>query len=347
MTNSGASSLLAALAALKEKYCWKDGDDVIVPAVSFIATSNIVMQLNMKPVFVDVEREYYGIEPKKVLDAITPRTRCIIPVHLFGMPCQMDAIMAIAEEYKLPVIEDSCQTMFARFNGQAVGSFGEIGCFSTYVAHHLPTGVGGLCTTNDPELAIVIRSLINHGRDSIYLSIDDDQNKTGEERQLIISKRFSFVRMGYSFRTTELEGALGLAEFENHEEMINRRQENGAFLTEELSKLDNYLQLPALRPGAEHSYMMYPIVLRSEPKKELVYYLEENGIETRDMLPITNQPYYQRTFNLNEDDFPVAKWINQHGFYVASHQDLTTEERQHIVSTIFNFFRKKHGGRIT
>lgn len=341
MTNSGTSSLMIALAALKNRHGWQDGDEVIVPAVTFIATSNVVLQLNMKPVFVDVDPVYYELDPAKIEAKITPRTRCIIPVHLFGCPCDMDPIMKLAEKHKLRVIEDSCETMFTRYRGKSVGAFGDIGCFSTYVAHILTTGVGGICTTNDPDLAIQLRSIMNHGRDSIYLSIDDDDNKSKEELEIIAKRRFSFVQMGYSFRVTEMEGALGLAELEDREEMLQARQENGHFLIEKLSRWSEHLQLPTLRPDAGHAFMMLPIVMRNEPKTAIVNHLEEHGIETRDMLPLINQPFYKRLFDINEDEYPVAKWINNNGFYVGCHQGLSELEKDYMLSMFDSFFMKK------
>ena len=181
MSNSGTSSLHIALQTLKTLHNWEDGDEVIVPATTFVATTNIVIHNNMKPVFVDIEPEYYGIDTKLIREKITEKTRCIIPAHLFGMPCQVDEIMDIAREYNLKIIEDSCETMFAEFDGNPVGSFSDIACFSTYTAHILITGVGGISVTSNPEYAITMRSLVNHGRDSIYLSIDDDKNKTLEQ----------------------------------------------------------------------------------------------------------------------------------------------------------------------
>ncbi|MBN2382957.1 DegT/DnrJ/EryC1/StrS family aminotransferase [bacterium] len=342
MTASGTCALFLALAALKKKYGWHDGDEVLVPACTFIATSNIVLQLQMKPVFIDVDPIYYEMDPDKIEPAITDRTRCVIPVHVFGHPCDMDRIMSIAHTYNLRIIEDSCETMFTRLNGKSVGSFGDIGCFSTYIAHILATGVGGLCTTNEPDLAITIRSLMNHGRDSIYLNIDDDKNKSPEELQIIIKRRFSFVQMGYSLRVTELEGALGLAELEEHEDMMRKRWQNGQYFIKNLEPLTEYIQLPSIRPGAGHAFMMFPIMLRHEPKEELVNYLEANGIETRDMLPLTNQPFYRETLALCEDDFPVAKWINHNGFYIACHQGLSELEKQYMVTVMTDYFRRKH-----
>ncbi|MBI3542152.1 MAG: DegT/DnrJ/EryC1/StrS family aminotransferase, partial [Deltaproteobacteria bacterium] len=301
----------------------------------------MVLQLNLKPVFVDVDPVFYELDPAKIEAAITPRTRCLIPVHLFGSPCDMDPIMAIAKRHGLRVVEDSCETMFTKYKGRSVGSFGDVGCFSTYVAHILTTGVGGLCTTNDPELAISLRSLMNHGRDSIYLSIDDDKDKTKEELQMIVARRFSFVQMGYSFRVTEMEGALGLAEFENHAEMMAKRRANGDFFNERLKRLGDSIQLPTVRPESGHAFMMYPIVLKKEKKTELVNFLEQNGIETRDMLPLINQPFYKELFKLDENQFPVAKWINENGFYIASHQDLSDDEKEYIVERLDAYFSER------
>lgn len=334
MSNSGTSALHIALAALKEIHGWKDGDAVIVPAVTFIATSNIVLHNNMKVTFVDVEPDYYEIDPLKIEDAITPRTRAIIPVHLFGQPCDMDSISSIAKKHDLKIIEDSCETMFASYKGTPAGSLGDIGCFSTYVAHLITTGVGGLNTTNNPEYAVKIRSIMNHGRDSIYLSIDDDDQKSPEEMKTIISRRFSFVSLGHSFRATEMEAALGLAQVEEWEHLILPRRKHAALLTEGLQDVSHLIQLPRIRPHTDHSFMMYPIVLKKEKKERVVNILESKGIETRDMLPLTNQPVYKKCLGIKELDFPVAKWINESGFYVGCHQDLTHEQLLYMITTI-------------
>ena len=176
MCNSGTSALQIALAALKEVHGWKDGDEVLVPALTFVATSNVVLYNGLTPVFVDVEPDYYELDAAKIEARITERTRAIIPVHIAGLPCDMDPIMEIAARHGLRVVEDSCETMFSRYKGKAVGSFGDIGCFSTYAAHVITTGVGGLCVTSDPELNVILKSLMNHGRDSIYIRMDDDQD---------------------------------------------------------------------------------------------------------------------------------------------------------------------------
>ncbi len=336
--NSGTSALHIALAALKEKYGWSDGDEVIVPATTFIATSNIVIHNNMVPVFVDVDSRTYNINPSLIEEKITDKTKAMIPVHLFGMPADMDPIMEIAEKYNLKIIEDSCETMFARYKGKRVGSFGEIACFSTYIAHFLVTGIGGLCTTNDPDDFIMLRSLMNHGRDSIYLSIDDDRNITKEKLHETIDKRFKFVRLGHSFRATELEAAIGLGQFEKRESIIARRREIARKFIQGLNDLSDYIQLPFIPENVEHNFMMFPIVVRKESKTELIRFLEDNNIETRDMVPLLDQPVYEEIFNIKSSDYPVSDWILKSGFYIGSHQFISDEEIDYVIEKFHEFY---------
>lgn len=340
LSNSGTSSLQVALAAMKEKWRWSDGDEVIVPALTFIATSNIVLQNGMKVVFVDIDPRTYNIDPAKIEAAITPKTRVIIPVHLFGLPCDMNAICKIAQKYNLKILEDSCETMLVSAQGRKVGSRGDIACFSTYMAHLIITGVGGLSLTNDDELAVMMKSYLNHGRDSIYLKIDDDKNTDSTESLFkIVDRRFSFVRMGYSYRVTEMEAALGLAQIERKNEIINVRKNNAARLTEGLRALGEFLQLPFAPDGFEHAFMMYPIVLKNGLKRDpLIIFLEERNIETRYMVPLINQPYYLKLFGDLSSKFPNADYVNKHGFYIGCHKALGTAELSFIIATFKEYF---------
>jgi perosamine synthetase len=332
LSNSGTSSLHVALQTLKELHGWRDGDEVLLPALTFVATVNVVLHNGLKPVLVDVEPDYYGLDILRLEQAITPRTRAIMPVHLFGQPCNIVDVAAAAERYGLKVIEDSCECMFVGQMGKSAGAWGDVGCFSTYVAHLLTTGVGGIATTNDPEIAAVMRSLVNHGRDGIYISIDDDQGKHGAALKEVINRRFRFERIGHSFRITELEAALGLAQLETWAEMIATRQRNAAYLTSALAPLSDVLQLPAVRPGTGHAFMMFPLVLRDHPKAALCAFLEERGIETREMLPLTNQPAY--TGWCDPSHYPVADWINRNGFYIGCHQDLSIDDLDYMIDAI-------------
>ncbi len=343
MVNSGTSALRIAFACLKEVEGWKDGDEVLVPTITFVATVNTIISNGLKPVFVDVDSRTYNIDPKKIEDKITKRTRAIVPVHMMGQPCDMAPIMKLVKKHKLKVVEDSCETMFTKDRGQVVGSFGDISCFSTYIAHLIIAGVGGLAVTSNPKYAEVLRSLANHGRDNIYISIDDDDNKKGKLFKQIIARRFRFVRPGYSFRVTEFEGALGCAALKTAPGMMKVRKRNGEYLTKHLRHLERYMQLPWFPAHSNHAFMMYPIVVKKDSgidKQDLVNYLEERGIETRDLMPLINQPYLKKMYKLKESDYPVAEWINGNGFYIGCHQKIGLPELEYIVRTLSEYFKK-------
>ncbi|MFH0927250.1 MAG: DegT/DnrJ/EryC1/StrS family aminotransferase [Candidatus Micrarchaeota archaeon] len=341
MSNSGTSALRVAIAALKEKRGWKDGDEILIPAITFIATSNVVLMQGLVPVFVDVEPDTYNLDPKQLEKHLTGRTVCIMPVHLAGLPCDMEPIMEFAKKHNLAVVEDSCENMFAKYKGKPVGSFGDVGCFSTYVAHILVSGVGGLSITNDDELAVMMRSLCNHGRDSIYLSIDDDDHLSGKELGMVMERRFKFVRPGFSFRVTEFEGALALAQFERREEILEKRRQNAKILSEGLADLQECLQLPSCPADRNHVFMFYPLVCKGGADRgKLTLYLEESGIETRPLLPLINQPFYVKMYGDLEKKYPVAANLNKNGFYIGIHQHLGKKELEHVVRRMHKYFGK-------
>jgi perosamine synthetase len=339
--NSGTSALQVAVQALKETYGWADGDEVLVPALTFIASSNVVLHNRLRPVFVDIEPEYFGVDPEQIERRITPRTRAIMPVHMFGQAADMEPVAAIAREHNLRIIEDSCEAMFVRYRGRPVGSWGEAACFSTYVAHLIVTGVGGLALTDDGDLAITLRSLINHGRDGIYLAPDADAVDDPRKLWEIVDRRFAFVHLGHSYRATEMEAALGLAQLQRKDEIIGAHQRNAAHLTDGLRPFAEHLQLPAVRPQSEHAFMMYPLVIR-DPKvsrDDLVRHLEERRIETRYLMPLLSQPVYRRLFGDLEAQYPVARRITRQGFYIGCHQGLTQADLDYVLETFAQFFR--------
>jgi perosamine synthetase len=341
MCNSGTSALQIALAAIKEREGWQDGDEVLVPAVTFISTSNVVLYNNLTPVFVDVEPDYYCIDPQDIERRLTPRTRAIMPVHVAGLPAEMDPIVDIAKGKGLSIIEDSAEAMFVRYRGHPVGSFSSIGCFSTYVAHVISTGVGGLCVTNDPEYHVRLRSLMNHGRDSIYIRIDDDRDLEGDRLFEVASRRFTFARLGHSFRATEMEAALGLAQIDEREAILARRLEIATRFNSGLSSLGQFLQLPLARPECEHAWMLYPLVIRDSAvtRDSLVRYLEDHQIETRFLLPLINQPVYRRIFGNLDDKYPVAARLNRDAFIIGCHPEISDEEVHYVIDCFHGFFR--------
>lgn len=326
VSNSGTSSLVVALQAMKELYGWHDGDEVIVPALTFVATVNAVLHNNLKPVLVDVNPLTFNIDPDIIEQAITTKTRCIIPVHLFGRPAEMFYIREIAYLNGLKILEDSCETIGTSTGGKSVGSWGDIGCFSTYAAHHLVTGVGGMATTNDEDLAEIMRSLVNHGIDLSELPMGREYDPSW------LSRKFRFTRVGHSFRITELEAAIGVTQLSGIPKSIERRQQNAMYLTNKLMGVTSKMFLPV--PHHNHTWMVYPLVLVGDIKWPLMNFLNKHGIECREMVPLTNQPCY----NFKEWEYPVADHINQSGFYIGIHQDLTEYQLDYVTDVFVDWF---------
>lgn len=313
-TSSGTSALKIALHALKDRYGWKDGDEVIIPAVTFVATMNVVLMNNLKPVLVDVDLKTVNINPELIEEAITKKTRAIIPVHLLGQPVDMEAIMKIARKHKLRVVEDSCETMFVN------KIKGDVACFSSYLAHLLVTGVGGFIATNDKKLATVMRSMMFHGRDESYLNIDDKPQD--------ISKRFYFPRFGYSDRMTELEAALGLADLDDWKGMIRQRQHNATYL---MRHLPSGMFSP-VTDIKKHAFMFFPLFV--DRRDELMLHLEKRGIQTRTMMPLTTQPVVKPYLKRK---YPAASYVNRHGLLIGCHQYLTHEQLEHVIKSLEEF----------
>lgn len=330
MCNSGTGALQLALQALKERYGWPDGAEVIVPAMTFVATVNIVLFNRLTPVLVDIDPLAYTMDPARLAEAITPNTVAVIPVHLFGQPADMTAIMEIARSRNLRVIEDSAEAAFVRHRGQSVGSFGDFACFSTYMAHLVTTGVGGLALTNDERNARLFASLMNHGRNPIYTRIDDDEGLPDDDLLRVVWSRYEFTSIGQSFRVTEMEAALGIGQLERAAAMLERRRRVAGWLTDTLAH--PALQLPTVAEGNEHSWMMYPIVAPGL-RDSLVSALERAGVETRMLMPILNQPCYRGVIEPRHP-VPVATSYLDFGFYIGCHQGMTVDDVGHIGAVV-------------
>lgn len=318
-TSSGTAALKISLHALKDKHGWKDGSEVIIPSVTFVATMNAVLMNNLKPVLVDVQVETANINPALIEKNLTRNTVAILPVHLLGQPAEMDEIMKIAKKHKLEVIEDSCETMFVN------KLRGTTACFSTYIAHLLVTGVGGFILTNDDKLAVTMRSMLFHGRDSSYLNIDDKPKE--------IWKRFYFPRHGYSDRMTELEAAIGLGELDGWGDMLAKRKYNAGYIKFNLVKVElPFIGFPWVGVD-KHSFMFLPMY--AERRDELMVYLEKNGIQTRTMMPLISQPI---TKPYLKKKYPVAKYIEEHGILLPVHQYLKKKDLDYMIEKIRSFY---------
>lgn len=349
MCNSGTTALQLALETLKEVDNWDDDAEILCPAITFIATSNACFHTGLKVKFVDVDPITYNMDPDDIEKHITEKTKCIIPVHTFGMPCDMKRIMEVARKHHLRVIEDCAEAHFAKVDGQTVGSFGDLSAYSTYVAHTITTGVGGIVCTNEEKYAEILRSLVAHGRACTCerCVASDGKNVCSKRMQTELDRRFMFVRLGYSYRVGEIEGALGLAQLERKDEIMDKRHENARYLIDKLSKYEELLQLPRCGDNVDHTYMMFPIVVRKESGiscKHLVEYLEKNNIETRPMLPLLNQPIYKKIFGEDiEKNYPNAEYIDHNGFYIGCHHGMEQGDLDYVVQVIGAYLEKDNG----
>jgi len=337
LSASGTDSLRAALHAMMIKYNWNWGDEVIVPATTFVASVNVIEQVGLVPVLVDVEPDMYCIDTKSAYAAITEDTVAVMPVNLLGQPADLDSIYLMAFNEGLAIVEDSCEAMFVRHHGVPVGSWGDVGVFSFYMAHLITAGVGGIAITDDEFLASTMRSLLNHGRSPEYISIDDDDNLVDDELARIIRQRYAFQYQGYSSRITEMQAAMARMQLRDWGQAI------ASVLTAGLSKHAGKLQLPAEREAGEHAYMMYGIVVKEGSKWPLMLHLERNGVETREMLPIVNQKMYAPYVADSAKrgiDLSVSKWLIGGGFYIGCHQGMSDEDAEYVCQIVDDFFQK-------
>ena len=309
--NSGTNALKIALCALRESRGWPAGSEVIVPAVTFVATWNAVRMAGLTPVLCDVD-ETLNINVNAF--APTSRTVAALPVHLLGRPADSSLFRSAGYLFRsagYTVLEDSCECAFVD-----TGLKGTAACYSFYASHHLVTGVGGMVCTNDPDLAELCRSYSFHGRDVSYLSKDDLRPANAPDR-------FRFPRSGFSDRAGELEAALGLGGLTEWRELFARRLANARYLADALER--SFVE--------GHAYMFFPYF--SERRDELVAHLEAAGVETREIMPLTNQPILAGL--VDPTAFPVADRVNRTGLLLPCHPYLTERDLDRIVAAVHSF----------
>jgi perosamine synthetase len=301
-TSSGTTALQTAILV----HGIGPGDEVITTPFTFIASANAVLFSGAKPVFVDIDERTYNIDPYLIEEAITPRTKAILPVHIFGNPCDMDAIMDIAARHGLVVIEDACQAHEATVKGRKVGSFG-VGCFSFYPTKNITTAEGGIITTSDDELADRARLIRNHG-----------------QRQ-----RYYHEAIGYNFRMTEIQAAIGLVQLGKLEQFTTARRANAEYLTQRLKGVI----IPYEAPGCRHVYHQY-VIRVPDGRDQLADHLRERGIATGIYypLPVHKQVAYQRLGYA--DHLPVAEKVSREVLALPVHPALTQEDLAKIVEGV-------------
>jgi dTDP-4-amino-4,6-dideoxygalactose transaminase len=342
--SSGTDADVLALAVLHDLGA-RRGDEVIIPALSFVATGNAVVHAGFTPVFVDIERETLNIDPSRIEAAITERTRAIMPVHLMGKPADMDAIQAIATRHNLLVIEDAAEAHGATYKGRSAGALADMGAFSLYLAHIISTGEGGIITTNNEEFADILRSLRSHGRAckckqcTINLASKHCPKRfRGEDGEDI---RFIFERIGYSCKMNEMEAALGLGNIEIYKDIVQKRRENLLHVLERFDRFSPFLATIAEGPDETIGPHAIPIVIQEQAsfsRAQLTRHLEKHGIETRTLfvsMPTQCAGFASLGYTLGE--FPNAEYMGRQGIHIGVHQDLGLEEMDYVLHTIGNF----------
>lgn len=340
--SSGTDAVALALAVLYDLGA-KRGDKIILPALSFVATGNAVLQAGFTPVFVDIDRKTLNIDSAKIEAVITKETKAILPVHLMGKPADMDAINAIARKHHLYVIEDAAEAHGAVYKGKNAGTLSDMAAFSLYVAHIITTVEGGVVTTNNSDFAQVLRSLRSHGRackcESCVLNTASAYCAKRFEYDTDI--RFVFERIGFSAKMNELEAAIGIGNLDLYEEIVKRRRRNLYYLMEKFKRFNPYLVTIEKEPYEEIGPHAFPIILQEGTKftrGQLVGYLEKKGIDTRTLFSAmpTQCPGFS-FLGYKEGDFPNAEYIGKNGIHIGVHQDLNNKDCDFIIDTIAKF----------
>ncbi len=306
-TSSGTTALHTALLAAGIK----SGDEVITTPFTFAATSNSALYVGAKPVFVDIDPETYNIDPKKIEEAVTDKTKAIIPVHLYGQPADMDPICKIAEEHDLVVIEDAAQAHGAIYNDKKAGSIGDAGCFSFYPTKNMTTSEGGMITTDNDEIAEAASIIRAHGE----------------------SERYTHVVLGYNFRMTDIAAAIGLVQLKKLDKFNAKRNENAAYLTEHIEKIDG-IKAPYVSENVKHVFHQYTIRVDKAKRNELIKFLNEEGVGTGIHYP---KPIY--TQKLYKDlgigaSCPEAEKAASEVISIPVHPSIDLEDLEKIISVL-------------
>ncbi|TAK25597.1 MAG: DegT/DnrJ/EryC1/StrS family aminotransferase [Chloroflexota bacterium] len=301
-TSSGTTALHLALLAQGIG----PGDEVITSPFSFIASANAILFCGATPVFADIVPATFNLDPDQTRRAITPRTRAIMPVHLFGQPADLDSFESIAREYGLSMVEDACQAHCARWNGRPVGSFG-VGCFSFYPTKNITTAEGGAITTNDDDLADRLRLLRNHG----------------------MRRRYYHEILGYNFRLTDVQAAIGLAQIDSLPEWTNVRRANAAEYDCRLTSVVT----PWVDRRAEHVYHQYTVRIRRD-RGAAIEMLTQRGIGTSIYYPIPIHEQAVYTDRGLTGSFPEAERAAREVLSIPIRPDLTTQERERVIDAV-------------
>lgn len=304
------------------------GDEVIVPAFTWVATANVVVYCGATPVFADVDRRTNNIDPAGIASRITPRTKAVIAVHLFGLCADMDALRAVIPSH-VPIIEDAACAAGASYKGRSAGSLGLAAAFSFHPRKSITTGEGGMVTTNDEKLASMADMLRNHGA-----SISEEQRHKGPRPYLLPE----FNLLGFNYRMTDLQGAVGLVQLSKLDQFIEERAQWAAFYTESLADI-NWLLPPQTQKDCRHAWQAYVLYVNPEKapllRNEIMEYLQSKGISTRPGTHAVHMlGFYAQRFSLKPEDFPAARDCNDQTMAIPLHNRMAKEDFEYVVDAL-------------
>ena len=354
--NSGSSANLVAFCTLTSPKLGdraiKPGDEVIGVAAGFPTTVNPILQFGAVPVFVDVDLTTHNIDASKIEAAITPKTKAIMLAHSLGNPFNLDVVTALCEKHNLWLVEDCCDALGATYNGQLVGTFGDIATLSFYPAHHITMGEGGAVFTNNAELKLIAESFRDWGRDCYC---PPGQDNTCDKRFCWTKKelggdlpdgydhKYTYSHLGYNLKITDMQAACALAQMDRVEEFIAKRRANFAYLRNRLHSCAEFLHLPETTPNSEPSWFGFPLVLKESSgvkRTDLINFLEQNKIGTRLLFAgnLTKQPYMAgRNFRISGELTNTDVVMNQ-TFWLGTFPGLGEPQLDYITDKLEEFF---------
>jgi len=321
---SATTGLHLALAALDIG----PGDEVIVPAFTWVATANVVVYCGATPVFVDVDRITFNIELKDLARRVTPRTKAIIPVHLFGLCADIDAVRSDIR-LDIKIVEDAACAAGAALRGRPAGSLGDLGVFSFHPRKSITTGEGGMVTTNNDKLAERVKMLRNHGA-----SVSEEERHRGPRPYLLPD----FDLLGFNYRMTDLQGAVGLVQLRKLDQFIDERAQMAARYRKELADIQ-WLCLPQEPSDGRHAWQAFVTYVDPKtaprPRNEMMEVLQQSGIATRPGTHAVHMlGYYQKHYGLKPDDFPGARDCDRHSMAIPLHNRMSAEDQAYVIDAL-------------
>ena len=354
--NSGSSANLVAFSTLTSsklgERAIKPGDEVIGVAAGFPTTVNPILQFGAVPVFVDVDLATHNIDASQIEAAITPKTKAIMLAHSLGNPFNLDVVVALCKKHKLWLVEDCCDALGATYNGQLVGTFGDIATLSFYPAHHITMGEGGAVFTNNAELKLIAESFRDWGRDCYCPPGKDNtcdkrfcwtKKELGGDLPDGYDHKYTYSHLGYNLKITDMQAACALAQMDRVEEFIAKRRANFAYLKNRLQSCADFLHLPEATPNSEPSWFGFPLVLKESSgvkRTDLINFLEQNKIGTRLLFAgnLTKQPYMAgRNFRVSGELSNTDVVMNQ-TFWLGTFPGLGEPQLDYIADKLEEFF---------